>query len=112
MSRTDARSLFVLLAAIVVAAVLASFAPHTRSKAASTDLAAPSIDFGAEGEVRISAEEGAAIRYTLDGSMPSTTSPVFKGAFVPQDKGSVDHLINAQPTSIQWRHPMGRFTEG
>ena len=112
MSRTDARTLLALLAALVAAMLLVAFVPHTPSKAGSVELPAPSIEFSADGEARMSTEEGAVIRYTLDGSMPSATSPVFEEPLVPQVENSVDHLINAQPTSIQWRHPMGDFPRG
>ena len=106
MQRGDFRSFLVLLGSTMAAILLTAALPHVRANKKTCDLVAPRIEFDRAGLVSIVAHGSEEIHYTLDGSLPNSTSPRFETAFTPLNERNAQELVTI-PTSVQWRHPVG-----
>ncbi len=115
MRRDDLRSLIGLLLACGAALLLTASLPNKSTRGRNVKLAAPVIGFDVVAPeqclVTLNSEDGAEIRYTLDGSEPDHRSALYSGPFVPITEVQTARLI-ATPTSVQWRHPIGSFPSG
>lgn len=115
MRRVDLRSLIGLLLACGAAFLLTSLLPSGSTHGRNTRLAAPVIELRVVAPeqclVTLRSEDGARIRYTLDGSEPDDRSEPYTDPFIPNTGVRTAGLI-ATPTSVQWRHPIGSFPSG
>lgn len=109
MQRGELRSFSVLALAAGAAAVLTAAIPKPPVAQGHADLPAPVITQDADGRIHIAAT-GGAIHYTLDGNAPDANAPRYKGPFSPSESRREERLLTT-PTSVQWRHPLGRFPE-
>lgn len=115
MRRDDLRSLTGLLLACGAAFLLTASLPNGITHGRNAQLSAPVIGLQCvESEqylVTLETENGAEIRYTLDGSEPNGRSELYTGPFIPNTEVQAARVI-ATPTSVQWRHPIGSFPSG
>lgn len=110
MRRDEIRSLLGLLLAFGAVFLFTAALPRPAngSKAAQLRLPPVAIEGTVRGEVKLSANDGRDIRYTLDGSEPDAYSERYSVPFKPDTRRYTAHLV-ATPTSVQWRHPVGDF---
>jgi hypothetical protein len=109
MARSDLQSLLVLALALVLSVMVAGSMPHGKIRKRGAELPAPRISITPQGQVSISAP--GEVRYTLDGSLPTISSPRYHGPFTPDTRLTTARSV-AIPTSVQWRHPAGTQPHG
>ncbi|MBL7965288.1 MAG: CotH kinase family protein [Flavobacteriales bacterium] len=111
----DIRALALPLVALLAALLLAAMVPRpTQASLRDPELPVPelTVDGHVAHRLKVYVPPGFTVHYTLDGSLPDARSPQANGHIAAEPDPRRTSRLLRQPSSIQWRHPVGDFPSG